>query len=230
MFSTHQLAAAADTEVWEEFISPAEASHGNSQSSPKLAPSRLSHCVHTQKGPLKGEAGSLGHGSLYSKTNCIHGEDKQKNIQQGLATTKKELYNCWVYSQLIMACQPSSSWRWSGGLDLRCPWLNQDVKMFKVIQVVCDVCCPAEVSLVLPFHKTCAALVGFTSLHTSSKWAELPGTGRVDSFTKAEWNDSLDLAFSVPGPWEEIFFSTLAMEGLAVLHLACSGSFNRCRH
>ena len=87
MFSTHQLAA---TEVWEEFISPAEASHGNSQSSPKLASSRLSHCVHMQKGPLKGEAGSLGPGSLYSKTNCIHGEDKQKNIQQGLATTKKE--------------------------------------------------------------------------------------------------------------------------------------------
>ena len=82
---------AADTEVWEEFISPAEASHGNSQSSSKLASSRLSHCVHMQKGPLKGEAGSLGPGSLYSKTNCIHGEDKQKNIQQGLATTKKEL-------------------------------------------------------------------------------------------------------------------------------------------
>ena len=85
--------------------------------------------------------------------------------------------------------------------------VEKNVTMFKVIQVVCDVRCPAEVSLVLPFHKTCAALVGFTSLHTSSKWAELPGTGRVDSFTKAE-NDSLDLAFSVPGPWEDIFFSS----------------------
>ena len=93
-FSTHQLAATADTEVWEEFISPAEASHGNSESSAKLAPSRLSHCAHTQKGPLKGEAGSLGRGSLYDKTSRIHGaKDKQKEYSARTCNDQERI-NC----------------------------------------------------------------------------------------------------------------------------------------
>ena len=108
---TCSYAATADTEVWEEFISPAEASHGNSESSAKLAPSRLSHCAHTQKCPLKGEADSLGRGSLYDKTSHIHGaKDKQKEYSARTCNNQERI-NCWIYSQLIMACQPSSSWR-----------------------------------------------------------------------------------------------------------------------